>query len=59
LIDLKKVLLSIDSSVSVACLDDFTLRKRQSYESILIDEQSRKVVDLIPSRKLSDVQEWV
>lgn len=40
-------------------MDDFALRKRQSYGSILIDAQSRKVVDLIPSRKLSDVQEWL
>ncbi|MGM0113529.1 hypothetical protein IGI52_003902 [Enterococcus sp. DIV0187] len=35
------------------------MRKRQSYGSILIDAQSRKVVDLIPSRKLSDVQKWL
>lgn len=35
------------------------MRKRQSYGSILIDAQSRKVIDLIPSRKLSDVQEWL
>lgn len=55
----KKVLLYIDLSVSVACLDDFVLRKRQSYVSILIDAQSRTVIDLIPSRKLSDVQEWI
>ncbi|WP_438780327.1 transposase [Enterococcus sp. DIV0187] len=43
----------------VACLDDFAVRKRQSYGSILIDAQSRKVIDLIPSRKLFDVQEWL
>lgn len=35
------------------------MRKRQSYGSVLIDAQSRKVIDLIPSRTLSDVQAWL
>ncbi|MHC5268427.1 ISL3 family transposase [Enterococcus sp. LJL98] len=43
----------------MVCLDDFSLRKRHTYGSILIDYQSKKVMDLLPSRSQKHVSDWL
>lgn len=57
---LKKDSLEIDySKPTIVCLDDFTLKKRHTYGSILIDMKTRKIIDLIESRELKDVAAWL
>ncbi|MGM0112769.1 ISL3 family transposase [Enterococcus sp. DIV0187] len=43
----------------IVCLDDFALRKRHSYGSILVDFQTKKVIDLFPSRSQESVTQWL
>ncbi|MGL4946402.1 MAG: ISL3 family transposase [Cetobacterium sp.] len=40
-------------------MDDFALKKRHTYGTILIDMETRKVVDLIESREVEAVSEWL
>jgi transposase len=40
-------------------IDDFALRKRHRYGTILIDLETGKTVDMIESRNVDDVSEWL
>ncbi|WP_438730342.1 ISL3 family transposase [Enterococcus sp. AZ128] len=41
------------------CIDDFAIKKRQTYGTIMVDLESHKIVDLIPSRDFDDVKRWL
>lgn len=41
------------------CIDDFAIKKRLSYGTIMVDIFSHKIIDLIPSRKVADVENWL
>jgi len=41
------------------CIDDFALKKRQRYGTIMVDLDTHRIVDLIPSRETSDVARWL
>jgi DNA-binding NarL/FixJ family response regulator len=43
----------------VVCIDDFALKKRQRYGTIMADFESGKVIDMIPSREPEDVSAWL
>ena len=47
------------SSVTKVCVDDFALRKRFSYRTVMVDLESHRIIDLIPSRETSDVAKWL
>ena len=47
------------SSVKLVCVDDFALRKRFSYGTVMVDLESHRIIDMIPSRETSDVQKWL
>lgn len=47
------------SSVTKICVDDFALRKRFSYGTVMVDLESHRIIDLIPSRETSDVTKWL
>lgn len=47
------------SSVKKVCVDDFALRKRFSYGTVMVDLESHRIIDLIPSRETSDVAAWL
>lgn len=40
-------------------VDDFALRKRQRYATILIDAQTRQRIDVLPDRLASTVEQWL
>ncbi|XER08400.1 ISL3 family transposase ISCsa1 [Sporomusa rhizae] len=51
---------NIDKKAIVnACIDDFALKKRYTYGTILIDMDTHRVVDLLDSREKDDVSEWL
>lgn len=57
---LKKMPSIVDkSSVKTVCVDDFALRKRFSYGTVMVDLESHRMVDLIPSRETADVTNWL
>lgn len=41
------------------CIDDFAIKKRHSYGTVMIDIETHRVIDLIDSRNLEDVIEWL
>lgn len=47
------------SLVTKVCVDDFALRKRFSYGTVMVDLESHRIIDLIPSRETSDVSKWL
>lgn len=47
------------SSVKIVCVDDFALRKRFSYGTVMVDLENHRIIDLIPSRETSDVRNWL
>jgi len=43
----------------MVCIDDFAIKKRESYGTIMVDIETHRVIDLIPSRECKDVVEWL
>ena len=41
------------------CIDDFALKKRYRYGTVMIDIETRKIVDMIDSREAADVTAWL
>lgn len=47
------------ASVRKVCVDDFALRKRFSYGTVMVDLESHRIIDLIPSRETADISRWL
>ena len=45
--------------VVAVCIDDFALKKRQRYGTIMVDLETRKLIDMIESREQGDVARWL
>ena len=57
---LKKMPSIVDNfSVKRVCVDDFALRKRFSYGTVMVDLDTHRIIDLIPSRDTDDAREWL
>ena len=46
-------------SVKKICVDDFAIRKRFSYGTVMVNLESHRIIDMIPSRAVDDVKEWL
>lgn len=46
-------------SVTKVCVDDFALRKRFPYGTVMADLESHRIIGLIPSRETTDVANWL
>ena len=46
-------------SVKKVCVDDFAIRKRFSYGTVMVDLETHRIIDLIPSRDVAQVKEWL
>jgi transposase len=57
---LKKTIRALDkASIENICIDDFALKKRRRYGTIMIDMDARRVVDILESRETEDVADWL
>lgn len=57
---LKKMPGIVDKSrILNICVDDFAIRKRFSYGTIMVDLDTHRIIDLLPSRETQAVQEWL
>ena len=45
--------------LTAVCIDDFALKKRQRYGTVMVDIETRKIVDMIESREMADVSSWL
>lgn len=43
----------------MVCIDDFAIKKRESYGTIMVNIETHRVIDLIPSRECTDVVDWL
>ena len=41
------------------CIDDFALKKRQNYGTVMVDIETHKIIDMIDSREEEKVTEWL
>lgn len=41
------------------CIDDFALRKRYRYGTVLVDIDSHRIIDILDSRETEKVEEWL
>ena len=49
----------INDELEIAALDDFALKKRHRYGTILINAVTHRVVDMIESREKDDIIKWL
>ena len=47
------------AEVTMVCIDDFALKKRQRYGTVMVDLQTRKIIDMLESREMEDVAQWL
>lgn len=46
-------------NITKVCIGDFAFKKRQAYGTIMVDIDTHQVIDMIFSRELNDVVEWL
>lgn len=47
------------SSVRRICIDDFAIRKRYTYGSVIVNIDTHRIIDIIDSRETEKVSEWL
>lgn len=45
--------------MTAVCIDDFALKKRHKYGTIMVDIETHQIIDMIESRNLDDVVAWL
>lgn len=45
--------------IKEVCIDDFALKKRRSYGTVMVDVSSHRIIDMIDSREYDDVKKWL
>jgi predicted transcriptional regulator len=48
-----------NSSIISVCIDDFAIKKRQRYGTVMVNVDNHKIVDMIESRETEDVIRWL
>lgn len=47
------------NEVTIVCIDDFALKKREKYGTIMVDVRIHDIVDMLESREQADVVKWL
>jgi transposase len=48
-----------NEKVRAICIDDFALKKRQRYGTLMVDADSGRIMDMIETRETEAVAEWL
>ena len=51
--------MEILTRITKICIDDFALKKRHRYGTIIVDVETHRIIDMIESRDQSDVAKWL
>ncbi|MFD2117989.1 transposase [Paenibacillus yanchengensis] len=43
----------------MVCIDDFATKKRETYGTVMVDIDTHRIIDMIPSREHQDVVAWL
>ncbi|WP_139250027.1 transposase [Lutispora thermophila] len=46
-------------TVITVCIDDFAIKKRESYGTTMVDISNHKIIDMINSRDYENVSKWL
>ena len=46
-------------SIKKICVDDFAVKKRKKYGTIMVDHETHRIIDFIPSRDTEGVAKWL
>jgi len=54
-------MLNVDflTGITKICIDDFALKKRHRYGTVIINAENHKIIDMIESREQADVAVWL
>lgn len=55
----KEIALPRKETITKVCIDDFAFRKRYTYGTIMVDMETHQIIDLLSSREINDVTEWL
>lgn len=47
------------SSITKICVDDFALRKRYTYGTVMVDFEKHQIIDILESRDTEQVEAWL
>ena len=47
------------SHVKKVCVDDFVIRKRYTYGTVMVDLESHRIIDILESRETTKVADWL
>lgn len=57
---LKKIPYIVDKSlIRRICVDYFAIKKRFSYGTVMVDLDTHRIINLLPSRDTGDVEKWL
>lgn len=46
-------------TIKKVCIDDFAIKKRHTYATIMVNIETGKTIDMLESREIADVTEWL
>ncbi len=47
------------NEITCVCIDDFALKKRQKYATVMVDIKTLKIIDMLESREQTEVVKWL
>jgi len=47
------------NEVTIVCIDDFALKKRKKYGTVMVDVNTHSIIDMLDSREQAEVVKWL
>ena len=49
----------LKETITAVCIDDFAIRKGHTYGTVMVDIETHRIIDVIDSREVEPVSEWL